>query len=114
MLVLTRKQSETIKIGDSITITVLRMKGKSVRLGIQAPQHYNVIRGELAFELSAEELPAEPEEVDDLITENKADIESKPKSRHHAVRNPAWPTDSRPVGEASPASPACCSGAWAI
>ena len=34
MLVLTRKQNEKIRIGDSITITVLRMKGKSIRLGI--------------------------------------------------------------------------------
>lgn len=58
MLVLTRKQGEVIQIGDSITITVLRMKGKSVRLGIKAPHDFNVIRGELAFE-SDEELSAE-------------------------------------------------------
>ncbi len=37
MLVLTRKQNEKIQIGDQITITVLRMKGKAVRLGIEAP-----------------------------------------------------------------------------
>ncbi len=55
MLVLTRKQNEKIRIGDSITVTVLRMKGKGVRLGIEAPRDVNVIRGELCFELSEEE-----------------------------------------------------------
>ncbi len=55
MLVLTRKQNEKVRIGDSITITVLRMKGKAVRLGIEAPLDVNVIRGELCFELSDED-----------------------------------------------------------
>jgi carbon storage regulator len=49
MLVLTRKLQEKIQIGDGITITVLRTKGKSVRLGIEAPMEVLVIRGELAF-----------------------------------------------------------------
>lgn len=51
MLVLTRKQNEKIRIGDQITITVLRMKGKAVRLGIEAPPEVSVLRGELAFEI---------------------------------------------------------------
>jgi carbon storage regulator len=50
MLVLTRKQNEKIRIGDNITITVVRMKGKSVRLGIEAPNNVNVLRGELVFD----------------------------------------------------------------
>ena len=62
MLVLTRKQGEVIQIGDSITITVLRMKGKSVRLGIKAPKDFNVIRGELAFEVAEESMAQESEE----------------------------------------------------
>jgi len=53
MLVLTRKYQEKIRIGDNITITVLRTKGKAVRLGIEAPADVPVIRGELAFEPSA-------------------------------------------------------------
>lgn len=51
MLVLTRKHQEKIRIGDDIVITVLRTKGKAVRLGIEAPNSVPVIRGELAFEL---------------------------------------------------------------
>jgi carbon storage regulator CsrA len=55
MLVLTRKYQEKIRIGDNITITVLRTKGKAVRLGIDAPADVPVIRGELAFEPRAAE-----------------------------------------------------------
>src|SRR3990172_11346590 len=50
MLVLTRKHQEKIRIGEHITITVLKTKGKAVRLGIEAPAEVSVIRGELAFE----------------------------------------------------------------
>jgi len=54
MLVLTRKYQEKIRIGNNITITVLRMKGKAVRLGIEAPENVPVVRGELSFESEAE------------------------------------------------------------
>jgi carbon storage regulator CsrA len=47
MLVLTRKTQEKIQIGDNITITIVRVKGQSVRVGIEAPQDVRVIRGEL-------------------------------------------------------------------
>jgi carbon storage regulator CsrA len=47
MLVLTRKPREEIRIGDGITITVLRVKGQSVRIGIQAPNEMRIVRGEL-------------------------------------------------------------------
>lgn len=47
MLVLTRKQKECIKIGDSITITILRVQGQAVRVGIEAPRDVRVVRGEL-------------------------------------------------------------------
>lgn len=49
MLVLTRKYQEKVHIGDGITITILRTKGKAVRLGIEAPAEVPVIRGELTF-----------------------------------------------------------------
>src|SRR5436190_19552567 len=55
MLVLTRKYQEKIRIGDNITITVLRTKGKAVRLGIEAPANVPVIRGELSFERAPKE-----------------------------------------------------------
>jgi len=47
MLVLTRKLQETIKIGDNVTIHILRVKGNTVRLGIDAPRQVRIVRGEL-------------------------------------------------------------------
>jgi len=47
MLVLTRKSDESINIGDNITITVVEIKGNSVRLGIKAPSNLKIYRNEL-------------------------------------------------------------------
>lgn len=47
MLVLTRKLQQQIKIGDQVTITILRVKGQTVRVGIEAPRDVRVVRGEL-------------------------------------------------------------------
>jgi carbon storage regulator CsrA len=47
MLVLTRKQRQQITIGDNITITVLRVKGQAVRIGIEAPDGVRILRSEL-------------------------------------------------------------------
>ncbi len=47
MLVLTRKLNQEIQIGDNVKITVLKIKGNTVRLGIEAPRNVRVVRGEL-------------------------------------------------------------------
>ncbi len=47
MLVLTRKLGESIAIGDDIKVSIIQIKGKQVRLGIQAPQHKAVHREEI-------------------------------------------------------------------
>jgi|GEM_PF-144705 len=47
MLVLTRKASQQIQIGEGIVITILQVKGNTVRVGIEAPREVRVIRGEL-------------------------------------------------------------------
>ncbi|HUY36899.1 MAG TPA: carbon storage regulator [Pirellulales bacterium] len=48
MLVLSRRENERIKLGDSIVITVVRLSGDKVRLGIDAPANVVVLREELA------------------------------------------------------------------
>ena len=48
MLVLTRKRTEMIKIGDDIVITVIHTSRGSVKLGIQAPSNVRVLRAELS------------------------------------------------------------------
>jgi carbon storage regulator len=47
MLVLSRRQSERIRLGDSIVITIVRVAGDKVRLGIEAPSDVVVLRDEL-------------------------------------------------------------------
>lgn len=47
MLVLSRKESQRIRLGDSIVITVVRVAGDKVRLGIDAPKEMLVLRDEL-------------------------------------------------------------------
>jgi carbon storage regulator CsrA len=47
VLVLTRKALQQIQIGDKITITILRVKGNAVRVGIDAPRDERIIRSEL-------------------------------------------------------------------
>lgn len=47
MLVLSRKQKQQIRIGDDVVVTVLQIKGGSVRIGIEAPKEIHVMRGEL-------------------------------------------------------------------
>ena len=47
MLVLSRKEAQRIRLGDSIVITVVRIGGDKVRLGIEAPKDMLVLRDEL-------------------------------------------------------------------
>lgn len=47
MLVLTRKEGEKIRIGDDIVISVVRVTGDKVRIGIEAPAALTVLREEL-------------------------------------------------------------------
>jgi carbon storage regulator len=47
MLVLKRKACERIQIGESIVVTVVRIEGNAVRLGIEAPSNVAVYRQEL-------------------------------------------------------------------
>jgi carbon storage regulator len=50
MLILTRKPGESIRIGDDIVIYVKSISGKTVRLGITAPQSIPVYREELLID----------------------------------------------------------------
>jgi carbon storage regulator len=50
MLVLSRKRSERIVIGDGIRITIVKLERGSVRLGIEAPPEVRVIREELLLD----------------------------------------------------------------
>lgn len=60
MLVLTRKVNQSVRVGEDIIVTVLRVKGNVIRLGIEAPRSVRVVRGELPA-LSEAELAARPQ-----------------------------------------------------
>lgn len=47
MLVVSRKKNEKIRIADTITITVIEVKGDKVRIGIDAPENIVVHREEI-------------------------------------------------------------------
>ena len=47
MLVLTRKLDEEILIGEDIKVTLIRVRGNTVRIGIEAPRDVRIVRGEL-------------------------------------------------------------------
>lgn len=50
MLVLSRRVGEKIEIGNGITVTVLRVTGKSVRIGIEAPECVSIRRSEISLD----------------------------------------------------------------
>jgi carbon storage regulator len=58
MLVLTRKVGERIQLGDNITVTLVKIHGNTVRLGIEAPPEMSVARKELIQRLTNREAPA--------------------------------------------------------
>ena len=54
MLILTRRLTETLVIGDNVTLTVLDIKGSRVRLGVNAPRDVIVMREEASQKTRAE------------------------------------------------------------
>ena len=63
MLVLSRKKSEVIRIGDDIKIMVSEIVGDKVRIGIDAPSAVPIHREEVYFALKREASKKENKEV---------------------------------------------------
>ena len=57
MLVLSRKEGQSIQVGDHVRLAVVRVKGNRVKIGIEAPEEVSIRRGELQgkWELDVEE-----------------------------------------------------------
>jgi len=47
MLVLKRKEGQSIIIGGEIVVKIIEVEGRSVKIGIEAPKHINIVREEL-------------------------------------------------------------------
>ena len=56
MLVLSRRRDETIMIGDDIEISIVDIKGDTVRIGINAPRNVSVHRKEIYEAIKAENI----------------------------------------------------------
>jgi len=56
VLILTRRVGETVMIGDDVTVTVLRVKGNQVRLGVNAPKTVSVQREEIFHRMKREDV----------------------------------------------------------
>lgn len=69
MLVLSRRLNEQIQIGDNITVSILRIKGNAVRIGIAAPRQVHIVRGEL---------PRKPEPSGVSSTTSSSDASREP------------------------------------
>ena len=69
MLVLSRKIGQEIIVGDNVRITVTKVSGNRVTLGVEAPDHVRILRGELQPVADAFEEDTEPGNVLDLFAQ---------------------------------------------
>ena len=56
MLVLNRKEGEGVIIDDNIKIVVLKVKGRQVKIGIEAPKDTKIAREEIAEKVAEAEV----------------------------------------------------------
>lgn len=54
MLILTRRQGESLMVGDDVKVTVLQVRGNQVRIGIEAPKSMPVHREEIYHKVQKE------------------------------------------------------------
>jgi flagellar assembly factor FliW len=83
MLILTRKIGESILVGDNIRLVVLEIRGRQIRLGIEAPADIVVLREEIAQRLADENRRA--------ASFNYAEVQQAVNTLTIEVaRHPAW------------------------
>ena len=77
MLVLTRKVGESIQINDDVRVTVIEVKGKNIRLGIEAPKTTKVYREEVFLKIKQENKTSastptgfDPEKINEFVANN--------------------------------------------
>lgn len=105
MLVLSRKSEQQIVIGDQIKITVLSVKGNTVKIGVEAPEHVRVLRSEIIGRPPKDKSAAETVAAPSVASLQTA---SKPV-RNHTECAAVDPFAGR-VADARPSAPVSRSG----
>lgn len=54
MLILSRRESERVYLGEDIVLTIVRVNGDKVRIGVEAPPNIKILRTELELETSSD------------------------------------------------------------
>ncbi len=67
MLVLSRKVGDRIHIGSDIAVTIVKVSGGTVRIGVEAPPHMAIVRDELKESIERE-MNATSQTVTDITT----------------------------------------------
>jgi carbon storage regulator len=70
MLVLTRKQGESILIDDNIEICIIETGEGAVKIGINAPKNVKILRKELIVEVKQENIES-MKHIEDLLKKIK-------------------------------------------
>jgi carbon storage regulator len=83
MLVLTRREGETFKLGDDIEIEILDIKPGVVRVGIRAPKSVRILRSELVEAVASanQQASAAADLGADLAIVSSVVVESTPVAR---------------------------------
>jgi carbon storage regulator len=56
MLILSRRESERVYLGDDIVLTIVRVNGDKVRIGVEAPSNVKILRTELEIAANKSEV----------------------------------------------------------
>lgn len=100
MLVLSRRQGESIIIGGEIVVTIVEVRGGQVRLGIDAPRSVDVHREEIYREVCRENLAAtQSANTDSSLLRTRVSDRAEAAS----ARPPVTSSDTTPKDELGPA-----------
>lgn len=66
MLILSRKEDEVIKLGNDVTIKIVSISKSGVKVGIDAPKDMMILRGELASDVTKENIQASKQSTENL------------------------------------------------
>lgn len=89
MLSLARRPGQKIRIGDDIVLVVREIRGRQVKIGIEAPPHVRVLRQEIYEELkeanraAAQSAPNAPNAIPDGTATTKAKSPPEPETPAH-------------------------------